>query len=89
MTMKKEGEIPYKKGLWTVEEDKLLMDHVKVHGKGQWSKIANETGLKRCGKSCRLRWMNYLSPNVKKGDFSEEEEAVIIRLHELLGNRTN
>ncbi|XVF58080.1 hypothetical protein PTKIN_Ptkin07bG0033200 [Pterospermum kingtungense] len=87
MTMKKEAEIPYKKGLWTVEEDKLLMDYVKVHGKGQWNKISNKTGLRRCGKSCRLRWMNYLSPNVKKGDFSEEEEDLIIRLHKLLGNR--
>ncbi|CAN6578340.1 unnamed protein product [Malus baccata var. baccata] len=41
----------------------------------------------RCGKSCRLRWMNYLSPNVKRGDFSEEEDDLIIRLHKLLGNR--
>ncbi|XP_039062702.1 LOW QUALITY PROTEIN: transcription factor WER-like [Hibiscus syriacus] len=83
----KEGEIPYKKGLWTKEEDRLLIDYVKVHGKGQWNKIANRTGLKRCGKSCRLRWMNYLSPNIKKGEFSEEEEDLIIRLHKLLGNR--
>ncbi|XVF16414.1 hypothetical protein REPUB_Repub10bG0028800 [Reevesia pubescens] len=63
------------------------MDSVKVHEKGQWNKIANKTGLKRCGKSCRLRWMNYLSPNVKKGDFSEEEDNLIIRLHKLLGSR--
>ncbi|XP_007031475.2 PREDICTED: transcription factor WER [Theobroma cacao] len=86
MTMKK-GESPYRKGLWTVEEDKILMDYVKVNGKGQWNKIAKKTGLKRCGKSCRLRWINYLNPNVKKGDFSEEEEDLIIRLHKLLGNR--
>ncbi|KAE8695639.1 Trichome differentiation protein GL1 [Hibiscus syriacus] len=83
----KKGGIPYKKGLWTKEEDKLLIDYVKVHGKGQWNKIANRTGLKRCGKSFRLRWMNYLSPNIKKGDFSEAEEGLIIRLHKLLGNR--
>lgn len=44
-------------------------------------------GLKRCGKSCRLRWLNYLSPTVKRGGFSEEEEDLIIRLHNLLGNR--
>lgn len=44
-------------------------------------------GLKRCGKSCRLRWINYLSPNVKRGDFTEEEDDLIIRLHNLLGNR--
>jgi len=44
-------------------------------------------GLRRCGKSCRLRWMNYLSPDVKRDSFSEEEEDLIIRLHKLLGNR--
>ncbi|CAN8256296.1 unnamed protein product [Cochlearia groenlandica] len=77
----------YKKGLWTVEEDKILMDYVKTHGKGHWNRIAKKTGLKRCGKSCRLRWMNYLSPNVKRGNFTEQEEDLIIRLHKLLGNR--
>ncbi|KAK6928336.1 SANT/Myb domain [Dillenia turbinata] len=46
-----------------------------------------DSGLKRCGKSCRLRWMNYLSPSVKRGNFTEEEEDLIIRLHKLLGNR--
>ncbi|KAM7272820.1 hypothetical protein ACFE04_027484 [Oxalis oulophora] len=76
-----------RKGLWTVEEDKILMDYIKVHGKGKWNRVAKITGLKRCGKSCRLRWMNYLSPNVKRGDFSQEEDDLIIRLHNLLGNR--
>lgn len=45
-------------------------------------------GLKRSGRSCRSRWMNYLCPNVKHGEFSEEEEELIIRLHNLLGNRS-
>uniref|UniRef100_A0A2N9H649 Uncharacterized protein n=2 Tax=Fagus TaxID=21024 RepID=A0A2N9H649_FAGSY len=77
----------YKKGPWTVEEDRILMDYIKLHGKGKWNRMAKMTGLKRCGKSCRLRWINYLSPSVKRGDFSEEEEDLIIRLHNLLGNR--
>ncbi|CAM8973550.1 unnamed protein product [Rhodiola kirilowii] len=81
------GSHPHKRGLWTEEEDKILMEYVEVHGKGQWNRIAKKTGLKRCGKSCRLRWVNYLSPNVKKGNFTEEEEDLIIRLHKLLGNR--
>ncbi|OMO69642.1 hypothetical protein COLO4_28983 [Corchorus olitorius] len=47
MTMKKEVEIQYKKGLWTVEEDKLLIDYVELHGKGQWNKIAKKTEQNR------------------------------------------
>ncbi|XP_059432168.1 transcription factor MYB123-like [Corylus avellana] len=44
-------------------------------------------GLKRCGKSCRLRWLNYLRPDIKRGNISPDEEELIIRLHKLLGNR--
>lgn len=45
-------------------------------------------GLKRGGRSCRLRWKNYLRPNIKRGEMSEEEKDLIIRLHKLLGNRS-
>ncbi|XP_068331834.1 transcription factor WER-like [Pyrus communis] len=82
-----EGEYKYKKGLWTKEEDEILLDYIRVHGRGRWNRIPKVTGLRRSGKSCRLRWLNHLSPNVKRGDFSEEEEDLIIRLHNLLGNR--
>jgi hypothetical protein len=44
-------------------------------------------GLLRCGKSCRLRWTNYLRPDIKRGRFSLEEEQMIIHLHAILGNR--
>jgi transcription factor MYB, plant len=44
-------------------------------------------GLLRCGKSCRLRWINYLRADVKRGNISKEEEYVIIKLHATLGNR--
>lgn len=44
-------------------------------------------GLLRCGKSCRLRWTNYLRPDLKRGLLSEEEEALVIDLHAQLGNR--
>ncbi|KAJ0651692.1 putative transcription factor MYB-HB-like family [Helianthus annuus] len=43
--------------------------------------------LNRCRKSCRLRWVNYLRPNIKRGDFQEDEVDLILRLHKLLGNR--
>ncbi|KAI6704207.1 hypothetical protein NL676_013343 [Syzygium grande] len=44
-------------------------------------------GLARTGKSCRLRWMNYLRPNIRHGNITKEEEDLIIELHRLLGNK--
>lgn len=44
-------------------------------------------GLMRCGKSCRLRWINYLRPDLKRGALTEAEEDMIIKLHSQLGNR--
>ncbi|CBI20717.3 unnamed protein product, partial [Vitis vinifera] len=75
------------RGAWTALEDKLLRDYVKTHGPGKWRNVSQETGLERSGKSCRLRWLNYLRPDIKRGNISPEEEDLIIRLHKLLGNR--
>jgi len=44
-------------------------------------------GLPRCGKSCRLRWTNYLRPDLKRGLLSDDEERLVIDLHAQLGNR--
>ncbi|XP_022731886.1 transcription factor TT2-like [Durio zibethinus] len=75
------------RGAWTATEDKILTDYIKVHGEGKWSNIPREAGLNRCGKSCRLRWRNYLRPDIRRGNISSDEEDLIIRLHKLLGNR--
>eukprot|EP00253_Pinus_taeda_P010585 PITA_10585 len=75
------------KGSWTQDEDLRLTQFVRSHGEGCWSALAKKAGLKRCGKSCRFRWVNYLRPNLKRGKFSPEEDDLIIRLHKLLGNR--
>nr|WDE20663.1 MYB transcription factor MYB9 [Narcissus tazetta subsp. chinensis] len=76
-----------RKGLWSPEEDEKLLNHITKHGHGCWSSVPKQAGLQRCGKSCRLRWINYLRPDLKRGTFSEEEENLIIELHEVLGNR--
>lgn len=76
-----------RKGLWSPEEDERLMNYMITNGHGCWSDIARNAGLQRCGKSCRLRWINYLRPDLKRGAFSPQEEEVIIHLHSLLGNR--
>ncbi|KAK3120736.1 hypothetical protein QOZ80_9AG0693030 [Eleusine coracana subsp. coracana] len=44
-------------------------------------------GLNRTGKSCRLRWVNYLHPGLKHGRMSPQEERLIIDLHARWGNR--
>ncbi|CAK7356342.1 unnamed protein product [Dovyalis caffra] len=75
------------KGAWTAEEDKKLAQCIELHGAKRWKTVALKSGLNRCGRSCRLRWLNYLRPNVKRGNISDEEEDLIIRLHKLLGNR--
>ena len=41
----------------------------------------------RCGKSCRLRWINYLRADLKRGNITREEEEIIIKMHATLGNR--
>ncbi|KAL0904216.1 hypothetical protein M5K25_026296 [Dendrobium thyrsiflorum] len=76
-----------KKGPWTPEEDHILVSYIRTHGHGNWRALPKQAGLLRCGKSCRLRWTNYLRPDVKRGDFSKEEEDTIIYMHTMLGNR--
>ncbi|KAK2994197.1 hypothetical protein RJ640_017817 [Escallonia rubra] len=81
------SESGLKKGPWTPEEDQLLLDYINKHGHGSWRALPILAGLNRCGKSCRLRWTNYLRPDIKRGKFSDEEERIIINLHSVLGNK--
>ncbi|KAL0442285.1 UNVERIFIED_CONTAM: Transcription factor [Sesamum latifolium] len=76
-----------KRGLWSPEEDERLIRHITTHGHGCWSSVPKLAGLQRCGKSCRLRWINYLRPDLKRGSFTEQEERTIIDVHRILGNR--
>ncbi|KAG4378111.1 hypothetical protein GLYMA_18G273300v4 [Glycine max] len=75
----------WRKGPWIGEEDKLLCEYVSLHGEGRWSSVAKLTGLNRSGKSCRLRWVNYLRPGLKKAQLTPREEEMIIELHAILG----
>ncbi|KAL2244237.1 myb-related protein 306 [Sesamum indicum] len=80
-------KIGVKKGPWTPEEDIILVSYIQEHGPGNWRAVPTNTGLLRCSKSCRLRWTNYLRPGIKRGNFTEHEEKMIIHLQALLGNR--
>ncbi|CAK9329814.1 unnamed protein product [Citrullus colocynthis] len=77
-----------KKGPWSPEEDARLKAYIEEHGTGgNWIALPQKIGLKRCGKSCRLRWLNYLRPNIKHGGFSEEEDNIICNLYISIGSR--
>ncbi|KAI3452521.1 hypothetical protein Pfo_009185 [Paulownia fortunei] len=80
-------KIGLKRGPWTIEEDHKLMSFILNNGIQCWRKVPKLAGLLRCGKSCRLRWINYLRPDLKRGALSEMEENQIIELHSRLGNR--
>ena len=71
-------DVALKKGPWTTAEDVILVDYVTKNGEGNWNAVQRNTGLNRCGKSCRLRRANHLRPNLKKGAFSPEEEKLIV-----------
>ncbi|KAL3630732.1 hypothetical protein CASFOL_023716 [Castilleja foliolosa] len=81
------SKLGLKRGPWTAAEDQMLADYISREGEGRWRTLPKKAGLLRCGKSCRLQWMNYLRPSVKRGHITPNEEDLILRLHRLLGNR--
>ncbi|CAN1352978.1 Transcription factor MYB111 [Linum perenne] len=78
-------KIGLKKGRWTTEEDELLAKYILDNGEGSWRSMPKNAG--KCGKSCRLRWINYLRGDLRRGNITSEEEDVIVKLHSSLGNR--
>ncbi|XP_043705199.1 transcription factor MYB36-like [Telopea speciosissima] len=77
-----------KRGPWSPEEDTALKNYVQRYGTGgSWISLPTKAGLKRCGKSCRLRWLNYLRPDIKHGGFTEEEVNIICSLYNSIGSR--
>ncbi|GMI70282.1 hypothetical protein HRI_000697500 [Hibiscus trionum] len=80
-------KVGLKKGRWTAEEDEILTNYIKANGEGSWRSLPKNAGLLRCGKSCRLRWINYLRADLKRGNITPHEEEAIVKLHSALGNR--
>ncbi|XP_057776658.1 transcription factor MYB12-like [Salvia miltiorrhiza] len=80
-------KVGLRRGRWTAEEDEKLTKYIEENGEGSWRSLPKNAGLLRCGKSCRLRWINYLRSDVKRGNISAEEEEIIINLHASKGNR--
>nr|QEE59940.1 Myb-like DNA-binding domain [Betula platyphylla] len=82
-----DDQMDLRRGPWTVDEDFTLINYIHHHGEGRWNSLARCAGLKRTGKSCRLRWLNYLRPDVRRGNITLEEQLLILELHSRWGNR--
>ncbi|KAK4482146.1 hypothetical protein RD792_009287 [Penstemon davidsonii] len=80
-------KVGLKRGRWTEEEDEILRKYIEANGEGSWRSLPKNAGLLRCGKSCRLRWINYLRSDLKRGNISPKEEEIIVNLHASLGNK--
>ncbi|KAI3667638.1 hypothetical protein L6452_42707 [Arctium lappa] len=76
-----------RKGPWTEHEDVQLVLYVNMFGDRRWDFIAKVSGLNRTGKSCRLRWVNYLHPGLKRGRMTPHEERLVLEYHSKWGNR--
>ncbi|KAL1829768.1 hypothetical protein DCAR_0209139 [Daucus carota subsp. sativus] len=74
--------VTFKKCPWTPEEDMVLVNYISRYGIWNWSQMPKHAGLSRTGKSCRLRWMNYLDPQVKRGNYTQEEDEIIINMRQ-------
>mmetsp|Transcript_3532 Transcript_3532/g.9919 ORF Transcript_3532/g.9919 Transcript_3532/m.9919 type:complete len:495 (+) Transcript_3532:267-1751(+) len=73
------------KGSWTAEEDAILREKRRQYGR-KWAKIAAHLPGRQ-GKQCRERFVNHLDPELKKGEWTDDEEAILIAMHEHHGNR--
>ncbi|KAF3972232.1 hypothetical protein ACB098_02G066400 [Castanea mollissima] len=86
-TIQIDEDMDLRRGPWTVDEDFTLINYIANHGEGRWNSLARCAGLKRTGKSCRLRWLNYLRPDVRRGNITLQEQLLILELHSRWGNR--
>jgi len=76
------------KGQWTIEEDNILLDWINTYGPKRWTLCSN---LLKCRspKQIRDRWINTLSPNIKKGEWSIAEDYIIFKLYNEIGSKWN
>jgi Myb-like DNA-binding domain len=73
------------KGSWTPEEDQMILK-LRHHYGRKWAQIATHLPGRQ-GKQCRERFVNHLDPELRKGEWSHEEEALLISLHQQHGNK--
>ncbi|EAY07611.1 Myb-like DNA-binding domain containing protein [Trichomonas vaginalis G3] len=74
------------KGSWTRQEDEIIIKFVQENGTKNWKKLC-ELLPGRIGKQCRERWRNHLDPNINHQPWTPEEDNLLIKYHEMYGNK--
>ena len=85
---------PEKKlGRWCAEEDERVRMHVEMYGTQSWAQISRELNNTyhdgrsvRLGKHCRERWYNHLNPDLKKTEWTAEEDQILLSLYQEMGS---
>lgn len=72
---------------WSKREDDELMRLIERHGAKRWSYIASLMQGGRRGKQCRDRYLNHLRPGIIVGEWSVEEERILVEGHKALGTK--
>ena len=72
------------KGPWTEKEDQLIIKWVQKYGACNWTKCS-EYMKGRSGKQCREHWNNSLNPDLIKGQWTSEEDLLIMIFYKKYG----
>jgi hypothetical protein len=73
------------KGKWTLEEDSKLIDAVTKFG-SNFAAVATRVP-DRTNRQCRTRWIESLDPDVRRGKWTEEEDAKLAAAAKKHGNK--
>lgn len=78
------GKKLHPKTKFTPEEDALLKQLVDAFGDSDWARISRCIPNRNV-RQCRERWKIYLSPDVNKGPWSEEDDLKLAEYYNKIG----
>lgn len=74
------------RNLFTNDEDERLKELIEEYGEDNWGIIAKNMGGRNV-RQCKERWKFYLSPNVNKNEWTEEDDKLLLELQGQFGNK--
>mmetsp|Transcript_17071 Transcript_17071/g.29343 ORF Transcript_17071/g.29343 Transcript_17071/m.29343 type:complete len:569 (+) Transcript_17071:307-2013(+) len=76
-----------RKGPWSEEEDKALRETMnQLQGETDWIEIAKSV-VGRSAKQCRERWNGTLDPSINRGEWTQDEDAILMKEFATHGSR--